>query len=130
MKNFIVILLSSFVVVTAQAQREDLDAKNKGLDPGNTGKMVSMVIEPSGNNQLKIFLTGKQAADFRVEDATVEASYYVGKERRTLAVKRQTDAKTKRPYFVIDKVDPKMKNLKLDVKSGKHSESFDLPDLN
>lgn len=125
----LLLLLIGLVGFSVFAQREDLDAKNKGLAPGNTGKMLSMVIEPQ-DNQLKIFLTGKQAADFKVEDAQVEASYYVGKERRSVVVKRQTDSKTKRPYFVIDKVDPKMRDLQIDVKAGKHSESFKLPDLN
>ena len=107
---------------------EDQDARRKGFtNLENSGKLLSMVIEPKGN-QLKIFLTGKKPADVKVNEATVEASYYLNGVRKTLAVQRQVDT-NKKPYYLIDKIDPNMKNLKINVKAGDHTESFDLPNL-
>ena len=126
----IISMLSILMVTeTASAQKEDPDRKQKGFtDLSNSGKLISMVIEPAGN-QLKIYLTGKKTAQIKMHEAVVEASYFVGGQQKTLVVQRQTDAKSRKSFYLIDKFDANMKDLKINVKAGDHKESFDLPDL-
>jgi hypothetical protein len=128
LKKLILVILSS-LSLQVWAQPEDPDARQKGFtDLQNSGKLISMVIEPKGN-QLRIYLTGKKAAAIKMENAKVEASYFIGGQKKSLTVQRQVDPQSKRSYYVIDKFEPAMKNLKINVTTDKHSESFDLPDM-
>lgn len=124
------ILTVIFAAGTAQAQFDGPEAKEKGFENlQNSGKLVSMVLEPAGD-QLKIFLTGRKAAAIKMDEATVEVSYFLGGKKTSMIVQRQTDSKSKRPYYLIENIDSSLKDLRIDVKAGEHKESFHVPDLN
>ncbi|MCB0392299.1 MAG: hypothetical protein KDD58_13485 [Bdellovibrionales bacterium] len=109
---FLKLLLIPFIAISILwAQSEE-----NMPDMSQVKEMVTIKWEPAGKN-IRVFLTGYEAAKIKFHDMYIEASYGIGDFKKNLTVNRKSDS------FLI--ANPKSyKDIKLKVKV-KDEEAFD-----
>ena len=105
----------------------DGDAESKGfgsLERGTQGGgLFSMVLQPS-KKEVRVYLTGKQGAQFNFEESEVTAKISGDKPVDVVLRKDNQD----KPYYLLKGIQPPTNNLTIKVESpdGK-SQTFKVP---
>jgi len=106
----------------SHSQTVDLDMQNKGFDNlSQAGKLFTVSVEPK-DSIFQFFVSGVEAAEIDFDSTQVQAEYGLGKNKKTVVLKRVKDPETGQTYFTLKKRSQGYKNLNLNIQSGDNSD--------
>jgi hypothetical protein len=121
------LFLAVFLSFQTLAQKEDLDAKQKGFSNlTQSGKIFQVEVRPA-DKDLHVFITGQEAASIKLEDSVVEATLGSGPNAKKYIAQKVKDAETGRFYYRIQNAPEATAPLKLQIQSGDNKENFTFP---
>jgi len=127
MKHWIIFVMIFTFSTLSYAQKEDLDAMQKGFsNTTQSGKIFQVQLQPT-SKELHLFITGLDSGKVKWDDTTVEASFGMGKNKKVLIAEKVKDPETGKPYYRLRNLENSPENLNLNIRSGGSIESFSFP---
>lgn len=126
-----IMLLSLLACVgyALNAQQEDADMKAKGFSLiSQSGKFFSITLEPAGKN-IKLTIAGKKIADIDLAKAEIAVEAGMNPSQ-SITAERQLDPQSSTPYYILQPKSSSVEHLKINVRSGKYKDVFEIPHLN